>query len=168
MPAKARTDWDTIRAEYETGASQSALARKHGISRKAIQKHIEAESWNQDFSSSMKRQVAAKVAGVVAGCDPKKKAAAIDSEAERRAGVVLRHREEWRLVTDLQLQATGNAPGFQEPCFERAKLAKISAETLKIKQDGERKAWGLDQAEERVQGFTPLSPEELEAIRGLS
>jgi hypothetical protein len=31
--------------------------------------------------------------------------------------------------------------------FDRAKLAKITAETLMIVQNGERKAWGLDVGE---------------------
>lgn len=30
-------DWETIRAEDEAGASQNDLARRHGVSRKAIQ-----------------------------------------------------------------------------------------------------------------------------------
>ena len=34
----ARYDWDTIRAEYETGASMGALSRRHGVSKAAISK----------------------------------------------------------------------------------------------------------------------------------
>ncbi len=68
----ARYDWETIRAEYEAGASQSELAKRHGVSRKAIQKHITAEGWAQDISGTLDRLTEAKVAGVVAGCDPKK------------------------------------------------------------------------------------------------
>ena len=37
--------------------------------------------------------------------------------------------------------------------FVRAKLAKITAETLKIRQDGERRAWGItDKTEAEVSG----------------
>ena len=81
----ARYDWETIRAEYEVGASQSDLARRHGVSRAAIQKHIRAEGWMQDVSGAINRMAEAKVAGVVAGSNPKKKAAALDRAADRKA-----------------------------------------------------------------------------------
>lgn len=133
-------DWATIRAEYEAGTSQSELSRKFSVSRKAIQKHIESEGWTQDLEPAIQRKVAEKVAGVVAGCDPKKKAIAIDAEASRRADVTNRHRDEW----DEHKNLADEAIGMKD--FEIAKLAKITAEMLKIRQEGERKAWGLDVA----------------------
>lgn len=133
-------DWEAIRAEYEVGATQSELSRKYSVSRKAIQKHIEADGWSQDVEPAIQRKVAEKVAGVVAGCDPKKKADAIDAEATRRADVTNRHRDEW----DEHKSLVDTAIGMKN--FETAKLAKITAETLKIRQEGERKAWGLDTA----------------------
>jgi uncharacterized coiled-coil DUF342 family protein len=131
-------DWEAIRADYEAGATQSELSRKHGVSRKAIQKHIEAEGWSQDLEPTIQRKVAEKVAGVVAGCDPKKKAEAIDAEASRRADVVQRHRDEWEEHKNLVDKAIGTKD------FDTAKLAKITAETLKIRQEAERKAWAID------------------------
>jgi hypothetical protein len=134
-------DWETIRAEYEAQSSQSELSRKHGVSRTAIQKRIEKEGWTQDVEPVIHRKVAEKVAAVVAGCNLKKKAAALDAEAARRAQVVTRHRDEWdghKGLVDRALAAKN---------FEDAKLAKITAETLKIRQEGERRAWGLDPAE---------------------
>jgi len=134
----ARYDWETIRAEYEAGASQSELAKRYGVSRKAIQKHIQAETWMQDVSGAINRLTEAKVAGVVAGCDPKKKAEALDRAADAKAEVIRRHKTEWeehkRIIQDA-LKDDGD--------FEKAKLAKILAETLKIRQEGERKAWGI-------------------------
>jgi len=131
-------DWDTIRAEYEAGATQSDLSRKHGVSRAAIQKRIAAEGWSQDIEPILQRKVAEKVAGVVAGCNPQKKAKALDAAAMRRAEVELRHQTEWEEHKTLVDQAIGAKD------FEAAKLAKITAETLKIRQEGERKAWRLD------------------------
>lgn len=133
-------DWETIRAEYEAGASQSDLAKRHGVSRKAIQKHIQAESWMQDVSGAINRLTEAKVAGVVAGCDPKKKAEALDRAADAKAAVIARHKAEWdehKRIIDDALRDKGD--------FEKAKLAKITAETLKIRQEGERKAWGIQE-----------------------
>lgn len=148
MPRRVDVDWELIRAEYEAGSSQVALSKKHGISRAAIQKHIAAEGWAQDVAPVIQRKVAEKVAGVVAGCSPEKKAAALDSAAERTAAVVTRHRDEWedhkKLVTTAIVEAD----------FGKAKLAKITAETLKIRQDGERKAWGLDSGNQGKGDFT--------------
>ena len=145
---RKRIDWETIRAEYEAGSTQSELSRAHGVSRKAIQKHIEAEGWTQDVEPSIQRKVAEKVAGVVAGCDPKKKAEAIDAEAARRAAVVQRHRDEW----DGHKEIVDTALGTRD--FDSAKLAKITAETLKIRQEAERKAWGIDVAQPNVTNVT--------------
>lgn len=143
----ARYDWETIRAEYEVGASQSALAKRHGVSRKAIQKHITAEGWAQDISGTLDRLTEAKVAGVVAGCDPKKKAAALDRAADAKAAVIMRHKEEWEQHQQLIRAAVENGD------FDAAKLAKITAETIKIRQEGERKAWGItDKGETELSG----------------
>lgn len=143
----ARYDWETIRAEYEVGASQSALAKRHGVSRKAIQKHITAEGWAQDISGTLDRLTEAKVVGVVAGCDPKKKAAALDRAADAKAAVIMRHKEEWEQHQQLIRAAVENGD------FDAAKLAKITAETIKIRQEGERKAWGItDKGETELSG----------------
>lgn len=130
-------DWETIRAEYEAGASQSDLSRRHGLSRTAIQKHIRAEGWMQDVSGTINRLAEAKVAGVVAGCNPQKKAEALDRAADAKAAVMRRHKEEWKRHQALIDEALGAGD------FDKAKLAKITAETLKIRQEGERRAWGI-------------------------
>ena len=148
----ARYDWETIRAEYEAGASQSELARRHGVSRKAIQKHITAEGWAQDISGTLDRLTEAKVVGVVAGCDPKKKAAALDRAADAKAAVILRHKEEWEQHQQLIRAAVESGD------FDAAKLAKITAETIKIRQEGERKAWGItDKGETELSGGIAIS-----------
>lgn len=148
MSRRSDVDWESIRAEYETGSSQVALSKKHGVSRAAIQKHIAAEGWAQDVAPVIQRKVAEKVAGVVAGCSPEKKAAALDEAAERTAAVVNRHRDEW----DSHMRLLNNAIKSED--FGKAKLAKITAETLKIRQDGERKAWGLDSGNQGKGEFT--------------
>lgn len=147
-----RYDWETIRAEYEAGASQSDLSRRHGVSRKAIQKRIVAEGWTQDISGTVNRMAEARVAGVVAGCDPKKKAEALSRAADARAAVILRHKSEWDRHQALIEEALAAGD------FEAAKLAKITAETIKIRQEGERRAWGItDRAETEVSGGMVLT-----------
>ena len=57
----------------------------------------------------------------------KKRAAAIASAADEKAGVIIRHREEWGTQRALVTTA------IEKNDFDKAKLAKITAETLKIR-----------------------------------
>ena len=152
----ARYDWETIRAEYEVGASQSDLARRHGVSRAAIQKHIRAEGWMQDVSGAINRMAEAKVAGVVAGSNPKKKAAALDRAADRKAEKIREQREVWDgLNRDIR-------ESMQAGDFERLKCLKICSEALRNVQECERKAWGIVEADVRP---TVAQKTEQDAIR---
>ena len=150
----ANFDWETIRAEYEAGASQSELSRRHGVSRAAIQKRIKTE---------------AKVAGVVAGCNPQKKAEALSRAAEDKAAVIRNHREAW----DGFKQEVKAA--LESNDFDRLKCLKIASETLRNAQECERKAWGIqDKPTEAEQptvqatavniDFSKMTPEEINAL----
>lgn len=141
----ARYDWEKIRAEYEVGATQSELARTYGCCRSAIQKRIEKEGWMQDITASVNRLTEAKVAGVVAGCDPQKKAEALDKAAQKKADVIAKHKQEWAKHQKWIDEALANGD------FNAAKLAKITAETIRIRQDGERRAWGIVDTDVRAQ-----------------
>lgn len=138
--------WENVRAEREAGASFRDLAAKHGVSDAAICKRAKAEGWGdgQDVGESVRRKAIAKVSGVVSSANPKKKAAAIDAAADETAAVVRRHRQEWLQVVELRQEALAARGADEKEAFERAKLAKITAEMTAIQQAGERKAWGLD------------------------
>jgi hypothetical protein len=140
MPRLTADQWESIRAEREAGASFPELAAKWGVSHQAIQKRAKAEGWGDgsDVADVIRRKVAEKVAGVVATYNPKKRAQAIDSAADRAAEVVRKHQAEW----EEHRTRFGSVPAD----FDDGKLAKISAEMLKIRQEGERRAWGLDDA----------------------
>ncbi len=64
------------------------------------------------------------------------------SPREKRDAVTLRHREEWerhRILLDAAIAAED---------ADLLKLAKLAAETLKIRQDAERRVWAIsDRAE---------------------
>ena len=66
------------------------------------------------------------------------KEAAEETAVELRAKVLERHRKEWNVPRGLVSEAVASRD------FNKAKLAKITSETLKIIQDAERKAWGVD------------------------
>ncbi|GIV50597.1 MAG: hypothetical protein KatS3mg038_1118 [Candidatus Kapaibacterium sp.] len=140
MPRLTADQWAQIRAEREAGASFPELAAKVWRCHQAIQKRAKAEGWGDgtDVAEVIRRKVAEKVARVVAGSNPKKRAEAIDAAAEKSASVVLMHQAEW----EDHRARFGSVPND----FEDGKLAKISAEMLRIRQEAERRAWGLDDA----------------------
>ncbi len=63
---------------------------------------------------------------------------AVEVAVDLRAQVIDRHRKEWRII-DMLL-----GEHVKTRDFDKAKLTKITAEALAIKQLNERKAWGLD------------------------
>jgi hypothetical protein len=171
MPRLTAEQWAAVRADYEAGMSLNAVAGKHSMSRAAVQKRAAAEGWTQDVEPAIRRKVAEKVAGMVAGGHEAEKAAAMDAEAERRAAVVERHRREWEGLEGLRQRCIRRAEEAEAAeDWGAAKVAKILADTigdhvaaLKGKQDGERKAWGLDDQAIRVD-VSRLSDAELEAL----
>lgn len=80
--------------------------------------------------------------------DAKKRVAATQDSEDLRAQIIDRHRREWLIVQKLRQEALQhrNDPklGGHKEAFEKSKLAKITAELTLIQQNGERRAWGLD------------------------
>lgn len=143
-----KIDWEAARAEYETGMSQREVAAKHRVSHTAIQLRCKKEQWKQeDVDASVKRKVAERLAKVVAGGNPVKRAEAIQAEADRVVAVVERHRAEWDSHKALVSEA------METRNFDLARLAKITAETLMIRQGGERKAWGIEKEQNVKESF---------------
>lgn len=169
-------DWALIRAEYEAGSyTLRALAKRHPVSKEGIRKRALRENWQQDLEPAIQRATDAAVAKAGATVDPQKRAEAVNAEAERRASVVVRHREEWTQVAALRQEAlrlrepsaeqlARVAPGSIEEAnlrgacaaaaFNKAKLAKITAEMTGIQQAGERRAWKIDHDNAPAEGIT--------------
>lgn len=139
MTVRAKlVDWGAARAEYEIGRNVNAVAAKFGICRRTLQLRIKREAWEQDATVSLDLQVKEKVIGITTGSDPEKRAIAIDAAADEVAQVVLRHRQEWVDHKAILMEAMKNRD------FDRCKVAKITSETIMIRQTGERRAWGID------------------------
>lgn len=152
MPRLTADQWESIRAEREAGGQASAIARKYGISHQAILKRANKESWSDgvDVEAQIRRRVEQKVAGMASPGDPKKRAEAVNAEADRRAEVVRRHREEPNAIRErlyAGLKAHKAAVGKEEKqlAFEDLKAAKIASECMAIIHGMERKSWGLDE-----------------------
>lgn len=149
MPRLNPRQWQSARAYFEAGASQTATAEKYGISRAGVQKRITAEGWTQDLEEMIRRKVAEKSGGLVAGGDPQKTAQAVDAEAERRLAISKRHEQLVAQATALQQQALASVKGADGktvfvPDFEVQKSAKINSETIQILIGLERKIHRLE------------------------
>ncbi len=123
----------------ESGESFGALAREYGVSKTAVLKKAKAEGWADggDVSSLVRTRAIAMVTGVVSG-DRTKKAKAMERAVESAATVIQRQRSDW--------EAHRERFGAVPDSFEAGKQAKISAEILRIRHQGERLAWGLEEA----------------------
>jgi hypothetical protein len=153
MPRLSKETWADIRAEREAGATFSELAAKYGVDKAAIVRRAKAEGWSdgQDVGEIIRRKVTEKVTGMSPAGDPKKRAAAIDTAAERAAEVVRRHQEETnaardRLYSGLKAHKVAITKEDKALAFEDLKAAKITAEALAIIQRLERINWGLEDA----------------------
>lgn len=183
MPRLTTDQWESVRAKRETGATFHELADEFGVSRQAIMKRSRRESWGDgtDLRSQIARKVTEKVTRVVTKGNPEKRAAEIDAEAARRAAVIDKHRDEWEAARQMARAAKADHEGVEDrvpkdiedpeerqkvlygmkrTAFEDLKAAKIHAETLKIIQEGERRAWGLD----LIVDVTQLTDEQLSAL----
>jgi gas vesicle protein len=153
MPRLSRETWADIRAEREAGASFGELAAKYGVDKAAIFRRSKAEGWSDgsDVADVIRRRVNEKLNAISTDGDPKKRAAAIDSAADRVAEVVKRHQEETnasreRLYSGLKAHKAAVTKEEKALAFEDLKAAKIAAEALAIIQRLERINWGLEEA----------------------
>lgn len=146
---KNGADWDVIRSDYLSGVSQIELSRRYNISRASIQRKIKAEKW-QDILDDVNNLAIARADGIDKIDDAQKIHDAINRAADEKVRVIQRHRAAWPVIKEL------NNAAVAKHDFEAAKLAKITAETEKIIQEGERKAWGIvdDAKTEIIGGIT--------------
>lgn len=164
-----RSSWEYDPDEPSLTAAASRAAAKYGFkppSKVAVHKHMESDKVN---GASWERR--GSMAGIVAAAQ-RKADRMVDSSGEKkvnvssgeingrsfqkeqthredaedlRAEIYVRHRQEWRIVTGLRAEALKDRLVDPKKSFEKLKIAKITAELTQIQQNGERKAWGLDE-----------------------
>lgn len=155
---KSRVDWVEARLDYEVGHETVVeISRKFNVSRKSIYQHMHAENWSRDLRRTVQNAAYSKVAS--GGVMPRTLAEAatvIEQEATKVAELIARHRDEWHHVRVLHSEAVAmsqkagpdgktavNKPEL-DAALKVARLAKVLAEGTKLRQDGERRAWGLE------------------------
>lgn len=151
--------WVAARAMYESDkdATYPSVAQEFGISTTTVSRRAREERWTKNVENlkdmteraqriaDMAKTKLADLGPAINDADKVaevQKDVTIETGAEIRAKVLDRHRQEWGAPRKLAYEAVTTRN------FELAKLAKITSETLRNVQDGERKAWGMDRGGE--------------------
>jgi hypothetical protein len=182
VPRLTAEQWAIARAKFEADPliRFEDLGKEFGVSKQAIQKRAGTEGWVRQSDGLAQRAIRAharadklmqtediqprkvlpkvdqqKVDGVkvdgrkIDEIDRSSISARAVAEAEEpRAKVLARHRVEADAPRKVAYAAT------QSSDYEKAKLAKMLADTFKVIHEIERKAWALDAAEATPPGQT--------------
>lgn len=146
MARLTKDQWSAARIEWESDSTvnDSMLAEKYGVSQQAVTKKRMQDGWQRAGIMQNIVQRAQIEADAKLCASPNEvvrhnqKADVVDAAVEIRADLLDRHRADWA-----EHRSHFTIAGIAAD-FELGKSAKITAEMLKIRQEGERKAYGLD------------------------
>ncbi len=160
MPRLNAEQWLSVRADYEVYPDMTfrQLAKKHGVSKSAIAKRAKKKGWRRDITG---KAMALAVARSVQEVDElaTKKEIAISAYSDKLFRIMEKHKVAWEKV-DLMIK---QAIIFDEDGtvidtnFDLSKSAKITSETLAIKQKNERQAWGIETESPKIQVNTQVN-----------
>lgn len=146
MPRLTKDQWSQARELWESDQAQTdeSIAEKFGVSKSAVVKARTQgkDSWKRVGSLltvQQRAQFAADVKSNQSSDLGHFKSTTLDAAVEIRAKLLEQHRDDWKEHRE-QFTLPDIAANF-----ELGKSAKITAEMLKIRQEGERKAYGLDE-----------------------
>lgn len=154
MPRLTKDQWSSARIEWESNSTvnDSMLAEKYGITQQAVTKKRMADGWQRAGvmqNIAQRAQIQADESEVAQSSSTtgtatkvvqhNQKADVVNTAVEIRAKLLETHREDWK---EHRQQFTISEIAND---FTLGKSAKITAEMLKIRQEGERKAYGLDE-----------------------
>ena len=164
-----RTAWEYDPDEPSYNAAAQRAGQKFAFAppgKSSIDARAKRESWTRRGNLNGVNAAAQRRADTqtsASACDAGKANTARDEAVDVRADVLVQHRGEWPSITAMVKEVIDTRDSDPAGAFSKAKLAKTAAETLKIKQDGERRAWGMDEVQD-VGDLSKLSDEELDAI----
>lgn len=173
MAKLTEMQWAAVRAAWEYSpdlthaAAAQAAAKRHNFeppTKQAVQQRARNQGWTRRASLAGVNAAAHRLAdrvvdengewvgppAVLADKAPiphdtaKTEAEERADSESRRAALIARHRTEWKQVAGLRQEALNRRSTDAQDAFHRLKIAKITAEITKIQQEGEAKAWGLD------------------------
>lgn len=157
-----KEDWLAAKMRWESDptVNESDVARELGVTRAAVNARKKREKWERvsdqgdlarrahdraDREAAQRLVATERAKAVLADGEAAKAKQAeelagqtVELAVNMRATILGRHREELEGSRKIVYEA------IQKKNFDMAKLGKITAETLVIVQNAERKAWGLD------------------------
>ena len=144
MARLTRDQWAAARVRWESDPTLTmvAIGNEFGVSEAAVRQRAKADGWVKLGSMKSIQEAAQRKADEKLRSkfdDEVQKASTRELAEDIRADVIERHRCDW--AEHRQHFAVGDIAAD----FEMGKSAKISAEMLKIRQAGERAAYGLDE-----------------------
>lgn len=161
-PMHTEDRYAAARALYEgtPGMTLKKAAEEAGLGKSNVERRANTEGWKKNFKDGQMTAAAQAAADMFKSrmddfgpeATAEQREVATQELIEKvsidlRGEMLDRHRREWAAPRAMSAEAVRLRDVDAEKSFTRAKLAKITAETLKIVQDGERKAWGLDVGE---------------------
>ncbi len=179
--------WEHIRAEWESDhqVSYTTLSAKYGVGKSTICDRARKGGWEKKvdhlkiFTDANLRADAASTPWPVGSKNPRnpdtsetlKRRAAVDEASEKRANILIKHREEALKFDQLQNATLGLLiRALQTRDTHDWWVAKKAADTLKsqvtvakLKQEMERGSWGMDIPID-YKAIQEMTDEQLEAI----
>jgi len=128
-----------MRCKYVVGEKVRDIAEFFSVKETAVLSLAKRENWAADPVALQCRVEEKLVPGLETAKDLEAKIAALEDEAERKMLIVQRHRTEWLRYED---DILGPAKEAKEE--KQARTAKLLGEAIRVKQQGERAAWGMD------------------------
>lgn len=128
-----------MRCCYVIGQKTKDIAARFGVKEQAILGLAKRENWAANPIALQCRVEEKLIPKLETAKDLEAKMAALEDEAERRMLIVQRHRTEW-----LQYEDDILGPAKEAKEEKEARTAKLLGEAIRVKQQGERAAWGMD------------------------
>lgn len=162
MARLTTAQWLEARTLFESAERPSLedIGRKIGVSHVAILKRSRKEQWqrageqvriNQSAIAKADAKVTSDATSKVTDVTAKSRIASREQSEDLRAEVLVRHRQEWggareRIYAGLKAHREATDRDSKALAFDDLKAAKISAEAMTLVQNGERKAYGMEDA----------------------
>ncbi len=158
MPRLNAEEWLSVRADYEVHPDMTLrqLSDKHHVSPGAICRRANDHGWKRSIESQALALARSKQKVNLLST---KKEQAITAYSDKLFRIMEKHKIAWEKV-DLMIK---QAIIFDEngtvidTNFDLSKSAKITSETLAIKQKNERQAWGIETESPKIQVNTQVN-----------
>lgn len=136
---QGKTPWDEVKLAYETGFPLKKLAEKYNISESTIKAKAKLNNWSIDAATAVTKKAEERLAGLPDSAETvEKQKEIIEKAADEKAGIILAHRAEWRKHREWTETIK------KDDDIGEYRKAKLAAETIKLRQAGERAAWGFE------------------------